>query len=126
MTRRTRVPGTPGQRRPATIVDWIEQNRPTGKPLPLSEPSKTWIDRMWHAIIQVETVNEDFEALDVRFIAYLDGLEDEHERDLANSVFMFLMDLVAEHFDELPKCRGCGSIVCPHCGRHGNLEAPAA
>ena len=118
-----RVPSMrrPG-RRPATIVDWIEaQDGP--KPLGLSEPSKTWIDRMWHAVIRVETSDADFTEFDERFVAYLKALEDQQEAELANAVFMFLMDLIESHFDELPKCSDCGSIICPNCGRQGSRPA---
>jgi hypothetical protein len=34
---------------------------------------------------------------------------------------MLLLDVIAEHSDQLPKCRDCGSILCPHCGKHGRL-----
>lgn len=76
---------------------------------------------MWHAVIRVETTDEEFEQLDELFIAYLAGLEDRREQELANAVFMLLLDTIANHFDSLPKCTDCGSILCPHCGRHGRL-----
>jgi hypothetical protein len=118
--RRARVPGS---RRPATIVDWIEAH-PSVKPAGLSEPTKTWVDRMWHALIQVDTSDASFEDVDAAFIAYLDRI-DEREAELANAMFMFLSGLVEDHYDELPKCGCCGRILCPHCGSHTE-RTPAA
>jgi hypothetical protein len=69
-------------RRWATVVDWAEamQVERGALPLNLSEPSKTWVDRVWHAMIDANVSEEEFRRIDGLFIAYLDGLADEDER----------------------------------------------
>jgi hypothetical protein len=99
----------------ATIVDWIEQEKPSGEPLTLSEPSKTWVDRMWHAMIDSRTTDAQFDELDVLFIDCLHRLDDDEQLQ-AHGMFLVLVDMLAEHGDVLPRCRRCGSILCPHCG----------
>jgi hypothetical protein len=103
---------------PRTIVDWFEANKTSGEPLILSEPSKTWVDRMWHAMIDNKTTTAAFNEIDRAFIGYLDAL-DEDERFKTEAVFMFFAELARDCGDTLPKCVECGSILCPHCGRHG-------
>jgi hypothetical protein len=109
--------------RPATIVDWLDANKPlpSGVPLALSEPTKTWIDRMWHLII-LRTSDTDIHELDELFETYLKGLEAQ-ELLLTLAVFTLLLDLLVD--PDLAKCRRCGSILCPHCGKH-RKAAPAA
>ena len=99
--------------RPPTIVDWMEANKPSGEPLVMSEPSKTWVDRMWHALLDPDTSDESFGRLDDLFIDYLVTLG-EDERLLAEGAFQVLMHMAAE--GHVPRCVGCGAPVCPHCG----------
>jgi hypothetical protein len=69
-------------------------------------------------VIRVETSEADLDQLDDLFVDYLKRIDDENEAGLADAMFVFLLELVADHSDALPKCRRCGSIICPHCGRH--------
>jgi hypothetical protein len=108
--------------KPATIVDWVEA-RPGVKLAGLSEPTKTWVDRMWHALIRGDLAAgpDVIDPIQEAFIGYL-GRIDQTEGDIANTIFLFLCDFVSEHCEEFPKCPNCGAIICPHCIRHANGE----
>lgn len=95
----------------ATIIDWIEAKG--HEPLELGEPSKTWIDRMWHAAIDPDVTKRAFARLDDRFMEYLDGLGAD-ERAATTAAHMSLMEMLLD--DRWPLCSCCGSPLCPHCG----------
>lgn len=90
----------------------------------MSDPSKTWLDRMWHAMLAMaddDLAEKNFDELNALFIAYLDQL-DEYERLVAESTQLFLARALLDHRDEW-RCPNCGRLKCPHCGRHrGELE----
>jgi hypothetical protein len=43
------------------------------------------------------------------------GCCDHEEQTEVMGTFMALTVLLLKCRDELPRCAGCGSIVCPHC-----------
>lgn len=132
---RPRVPGSPS-RRPPTIVDWFERTKTAGEPLILTEPSKVWVDRLWHMVIRTapriseigeEAMDAEYDEMYERFWAYLEGLDDDRERGLTAAVYGVLLETIAERGDELPRCKGCGAFLCPHCGhRYATHGGPPA
>jgi hypothetical protein len=120
MSRRSRAPGTRGRRRPATIVDWFEANKPSGRPVVLSEPSKTWVDRVWHAYLRGEGSEHDANALWGRYEAYVDGLADQEEARLTATCVIGLLDMADG--PGWPRCADCGRVLCPHCDMHSHEE----
>jgi hypothetical protein len=112
------------RRRWNTVVDWAEEHqvKAGGRPLNLSEPSKVWVDRVWHAMIDGNVSDGDFARLDSLFDAYLDGLADEEERFKAEGLLVFLADALVtlgdRLGDRLPICPNCKRMKCPCCERH--------
>lgn len=101
----------------STIVDYIEsRSRPGSKPLILSEPSKVWIDRMWHALLDPDVGAPEFDALDALFIDHIDRLGDEQEASLTNGVWLWLVELAEKLYEKGVVCSDCGAPLCPHCG----------
>jgi hypothetical protein len=111
-------------RRPATIVDWITEQ--TLDPLDLSEPTKTWVDRIWHAVLDKSMSRDDAYDLFDRFGIYLDRVNDR-EADTAEGFLVGLMLIAAR--DDWPRCAACEMPICPHCMPCSNpdhKEPPAA
>ena len=104
----------------STIVDWFETNKPSGEPLVLTEPSKVWVDRLWHIAIRMPTDADagerDLDEMEAAFEKYLNGLADQQERDLTRAAWLMLLTVLEEGWDSLPRCEGCGAFLCPHCG----------
>jgi hypothetical protein len=97
----------------ATIVDWIEQHKRSGEPLVLSEPTKTWVDRLWHAVIDPEVSEADWAAVDAAFCDYLDRLADQREARAAAAAAVVLASWLED--ESWPRCKCCGRPICPHC-----------
>jgi hypothetical protein len=93
----------------------MEAHKDGGEPFVVSEPSKTWIDRMWHAALAAEGDAADYEQMDDLFSAYVETL-DEHERNLTMAAHLFLSDMLLEGWDNWPRCVDCGARLWPHCG----------
>jgi hypothetical protein len=104
-------------RSPATIVDWI--NEQTHDQIELSEPTKAWVDRVWHAAVDDGISRDDAYDLFERFGIYLDRLDDR-EADIAEGFLVGLMLMAAR--DDWPCCAACQMPLCPHCMRCSNPD----
>jgi hypothetical protein len=96
-----------------TIVDFVEEHvgrKPGASPSGLTEPTRTWIDRMWHAVIDPDLSEQGLVEIGEPFGAYLGGLA-EDEYDEAEAMWDVLKGLVAH----VRICEGCGRPLCPCC-----------
>jgi len=113
------------RRNAATIVDWLVDKAPpptsSFRLADMSEPSKTWVDRMWHAIIDPDVSDATCDELNKLFLAYLDTL-DEDERGVAGGTLYMLLGTLEG--GDYPSCEECGAPLCPHCGERYRKRRP--
>jgi hypothetical protein len=102
-----------------TIIDWLARRSPDGARWDeimgdLSEPTKTWLDRIWHATIDADVSEADALQVTNWFYIYVRRLP-EPEGKVASASCMALIELLSDIWDVLPRCDDCECVLCPHC-----------